>query len=182
VLYVAEGRAEASLDTFWESLSEEQKAGVEAIAMDMWDPLNSTWRHLPEADDKIVFDKFHIAKHPFEAAARVRGGGALVRWSAGLAEAGGAQDRRSAGQTVQSRGGRTGGAPGRRSRAEEGQDRRSAGQTVQSRGGAGPADRRARGVKSGSQGERGVRLRWRSGRGAGRARAGRTRRGAGRTP
>jgi transposase len=64
VLFVAEDRSEASLDAFWESLSDEQKTGVEAIAMDMWDPyVSSTRRHLPEADNKIVFDKFHIAKH-----------------------------------------------------------------------------------------------------------------------
>lgn len=73
VLFVAEGRSEASLDAFWETRTEEQKAGVEAIAMDMWDPyVNSTRRHLPEADRKIVFDKFHIAKHLSEAVDRVR--------------------------------------------------------------------------------------------------------------
>lgn len=73
VLFVAEGRSEASMDGFWTALSEEQKAGVTAIAMDMWDPyVNSTRRHLPEADSKIVFDKFHIAKHLSEAVDQVR--------------------------------------------------------------------------------------------------------------
>lgn len=43
VLYVAEGRTEASLDGFWSGLSEAQIQGVEAVAMDMWDPyINST--------------------------------------------------------------------------------------------------------------------------------------------
>jgi hypothetical protein len=35
VLFVGEGRTEASLDGFWATLSEEQQAGVRAIAMDM---------------------------------------------------------------------------------------------------------------------------------------------------
>ena len=39
VLFVAEGRRKASLDGFWETLSEEQLAAVEAIAMDMWGPV-----------------------------------------------------------------------------------------------------------------------------------------------
>ena len=41
--------------------------------MDMWDPyVNSTREHLADADSKIVFDKFHIAKHLGEAVDRVR--------------------------------------------------------------------------------------------------------------
>jgi transposase len=62
VLFVAEGSSEESLDAFWAALTEEQKAGAQA--MEMWDPyVNSTRRHLPEADGKIVFDKFHIAQN-----------------------------------------------------------------------------------------------------------------------
>jgi transposase len=73
VLFVQEGRTEQSLDSFWSTLSEEQIHGVQAVAMDMWDPyINSTWRHLPEAHSKIVFDKFHIAKHLSEAVDLVR--------------------------------------------------------------------------------------------------------------
>ena len=64
VLFVAEGRRKASLDGFWETLSEEQLASVEAVAMDMWDPyVASTREHLPESDKKIVYDKYHIAAH-----------------------------------------------------------------------------------------------------------------------
>lgn len=73
VLYVAEDRKQSSLDGFWTTLSEEQLAGVEAIAMDMWDPyVNSTREHLPEAERKIVFDKFHIAQHLSRAVDEVR--------------------------------------------------------------------------------------------------------------
>ena len=72
-LFVAEGRTETSLDAFWTGLSEEQIESVEAVAMDMWQPyINSTRRHLTEADGKIVFDKFHIAKHLSEAVDQVR--------------------------------------------------------------------------------------------------------------
>jgi transposase len=73
VLYVAEDRTEASLDGFWSGLAATQIDGVKAIAMDMWDPyINSTLNHLPEAQSKIVFDKFHIAKHLSEAVDLVR--------------------------------------------------------------------------------------------------------------
>jgi transposase len=41
--------------------------------MDMWDPyVTSTLNHLPEVQSKIVFDKFHIAKHLSEAVDQVR--------------------------------------------------------------------------------------------------------------
>ena len=73
VLFVAEKREESSLDAFWSGLSEQQLEAVQAVAMDMWDPyVNSTRRHLPDAERKIVFDKFHIAKHLSEAVDLVR--------------------------------------------------------------------------------------------------------------
>jgi transposase len=73
VLYVAEDRTQASLDGFWETLTEEQVSSIEAVAMDMWDPyVTSVREHVAEADGKIVFDKFHIAKHLGEAVDRVR--------------------------------------------------------------------------------------------------------------
>jgi transposase len=73
VLYVAEDRTQASLDGFWETLTEEQVASIRAVAMDMWDPYVASVReHVPGADGKIVYDKFHIAKHLGEAVDRVR--------------------------------------------------------------------------------------------------------------
>lgn len=73
VLYVAEDRQQSSLDGFWGTLTETQKQGIEAVAMDMWDPyLDSVRDHLEEAEKKIVFDKFHIAKHLGEAVDQVR--------------------------------------------------------------------------------------------------------------
>jgi len=73
VLYVAEERRQSSLDGFWCTLTAGQIAAIEAVAMDMWDPyIASVREHVPEADGKIVFDKFHVAQHLGEAVDRVR--------------------------------------------------------------------------------------------------------------
>ena len=73
VLYVAEDRTQASLDGFWETLTPAQRDSIEAVAMDMWDPyVKSVSEHLPEGERKIVYDKFHIAKHLGEAVDKVR--------------------------------------------------------------------------------------------------------------
>ena len=73
VLYVAEDREQSSLDGFWSTITAEQQASIQAVALDMWDPYVASLRgHLPEAEEKMVFDKFHIAKHLGEAVDRVR--------------------------------------------------------------------------------------------------------------
>ena len=73
VLYVAEDRKQESLDGFWGTLTEGQRTGIEAVAMDMWDPyVNSVREHVAEADRKIVFDKFHVAQHLGKAVDEVR--------------------------------------------------------------------------------------------------------------
>lgn len=73
VLYIAEDRTQASLDGFWKTLTQEQLGSIEAIAMDMWDAyVASVEEHVPEGKQKIVYDKFHIAKHLGEAVDKVR--------------------------------------------------------------------------------------------------------------
>lgn len=73
VLHVADDRKRESLDGFWQSLSCEQLDSIEAVAMDMWEPyIRSTRAHLPDADSKIVFDKFHVAQHLNQAVDKVR--------------------------------------------------------------------------------------------------------------
>jgi len=73
VLYVAEDREQKSLDGFWPTLTEKQRDGIAAVAMDMWDPyVKSVQEHLPESAHKIVFDKYHIARHLGEAVDRIR--------------------------------------------------------------------------------------------------------------
>jgi transposase len=73
VLYLAEDRKQESLDGFWTTLTPEQLEGIEAIAMDMWEPyVQSTRAHLLGAGDKIVFDKFHVVRHVHDAVDQVR--------------------------------------------------------------------------------------------------------------
>jgi transposase len=73
VQYVGEERERESLDAFWESLTAGQLAGVEAVAMDMWEPyVQSTLAHVPEAASKIVHDPFHLVKAMNEAVNKVR--------------------------------------------------------------------------------------------------------------
>jgi transposase len=74
VLYVADDRKRESLEAFWAvRLTDAQRARIEAIAMDMWEPyVQATRARIPDAEAKIVFDKFHIAKHLNEAVDRVR--------------------------------------------------------------------------------------------------------------
>jgi transposase len=73
VEYLAENREKTSLDAYYASLSGEQLAGIQAVAMDMWDPyIASTRAHVPDGARKIVFDRFHIIKHMNEAVDAVR--------------------------------------------------------------------------------------------------------------
>lgn len=73
VLDVIDERTVESLDAFWSQYTPAELAVVEAVAMDMWPPyMASTRRHLEEADEKIVFDKFHILKHIGHAVDLVR--------------------------------------------------------------------------------------------------------------
>ena len=73
VLHVADDRGEEAMDGFWNGLSDEDKAQIEAVAMDMWEPyIKSTMKNLPGAAGKIVFDKFHVAQHLGRAVDKVR--------------------------------------------------------------------------------------------------------------
>lgn len=73
VLYVAEERKQSSLDGFWATLNREQVESIRGVAMDMWDPYEASIReHLPAAEEKIVYDKFHVAKQLGEAVDQVR--------------------------------------------------------------------------------------------------------------
>jgi transposase len=73
VLYVAEDRQQSSLDGFWKTLTAEQLAGIEGVAMDMCAAYEASVRaHVPQAEEKIVYDKFHVAKQLGEAVDQVR--------------------------------------------------------------------------------------------------------------
>lgn len=71
VLEVAPGRTKEAAETLWNTLSDEQKAKVKAVAMDMWPAfMTSAAEHVPDAD--IVHDRFHISKHLGDAVDKVR--------------------------------------------------------------------------------------------------------------
>src|SRR5580692_3916895 len=71
--FVSFDRKKASLDAFYQSLSPKQLAGIRAVAMDMWEPyISATLQHVPDAGNKIVFDRFHVMKHMLEAVDAVR--------------------------------------------------------------------------------------------------------------
>ena len=73
VLAVEEDRKEKSLNRFWQSLTPEQRAGIETVAMDMWEAFyTSTVKYVPNAVNKIVYDNFHIAKYMNKAVDEVR--------------------------------------------------------------------------------------------------------------
>lgn len=73
VEFIAFDRKKSSLDAYFQALTPKQLAGIEALAMDMWEPfVSSTHEHVPDAATKIVFDRFHIMKHMTQAVDLVR--------------------------------------------------------------------------------------------------------------
>ena len=73
VVHVADGRRKEVLEQFYQQFDDEQLAGVETVAMDMWEPyISATAAYVPEAEHKIAFDKFHVAKHLGDAVDQVR--------------------------------------------------------------------------------------------------------------
>jgi transposase len=73
VEYIADDRKQTSLDAYYQSLTPKQLAGIEAVAMDMWDPfVTSTVAHVPEGESKVVFDRFHVMQHMLDAVDEVR--------------------------------------------------------------------------------------------------------------
>ena len=73
VEYIAAERKQESLDSYFQGLSAEQREGIQAVAMDMWEPyVQSVRAHVPGAADKIVFDRYHILSHMGEAVNNVR--------------------------------------------------------------------------------------------------------------
>ena len=71
--YLGDGRTREALDGFWQPQSEAQRAGVEAVGMDLWAPYYvSTVAHVPDAHRKIVHDPFHLVRYRNEAVDDVR--------------------------------------------------------------------------------------------------------------
>lgn len=68
---LVEGRKTENAEQLLETLGEEQRSGVKAVAMDMWPAFEAAVREkLPQAD--IVYDKFHISGYLNKAVDDVR--------------------------------------------------------------------------------------------------------------
>lgn len=73
VEYVVEDRKQESLEQYYRQFTSKELAGVKAVAMDMWDPfIAATKAHIPQADQKIVFDHYHVTRTVTEAVDKVR--------------------------------------------------------------------------------------------------------------
>lgn len=61
VVWMGEGRSMETLDQFFAGMTDDQKAAIEAVAMDMWEAyINRVQHHCPQAH--IVFDFFHVVQ------------------------------------------------------------------------------------------------------------------------
>lgn len=73
IVYVGQGKGQDALDAFWETLTPEQLVGIEVINMDMSEAYTqSVLKCVPGGQDKIVYDRFHIAQHMGKAVDEVR--------------------------------------------------------------------------------------------------------------
>jgi len=71
VLEVVPGRSLESAESLWRKLPKEQRQGIKAIAMDMWEAfMTASKRNAPQAD--IVHDKFHTIAYLTKAVDIVR--------------------------------------------------------------------------------------------------------------
>ena len=73
VEYVVDDRKQKSLESYYQQFTREELAAIEAIAMDMWDPyIAATKAYVPDADKKIVFDRYHATTQVTKAVDKVR--------------------------------------------------------------------------------------------------------------
>jgi len=73
VVHVADSRKREAFAEFLETRTPEWLAKVETVAMDMWGPyISAAGEHLERPHERIVFDKFHVAKLLGDAVDRVR--------------------------------------------------------------------------------------------------------------
>jgi transposase len=73
VEYVGEDRKEESLAGYFRQFTGEELARVRTVTMDMWDPfVAATRKAIPGAEDKIVYDRFHVMRYVVQAVDDVR--------------------------------------------------------------------------------------------------------------
>lgn len=73
VEYIGEDRKEKSLGDYFDAFPEARRKEIEAISLDMWPAyINACRKGVPDADEKMVFDRFHIMRHVIDAVDKVR--------------------------------------------------------------------------------------------------------------
>jgi len=73
VEHIEDDRRKESLDGYFSLLTPRQRAKIEAIATDIWDPyLGSIREHVPHREEKLVFDRYHLMTHMMKVVAFVR--------------------------------------------------------------------------------------------------------------
>jgi transposase len=73
VVHVADDRKQETLEGWFDTLSAEERASIESVAMDMWGPyIAAVKAKVPAGEEKIRFDKYHVASHLGEAVDQVR--------------------------------------------------------------------------------------------------------------
>jgi transposase len=73
VEFVCDDREQTSLESYYQRFTAEQRATVKSVSMDMWDPyIAATKSYIPDAESKIVFDRFHVMKYVVDAVDKVR--------------------------------------------------------------------------------------------------------------
>jgi transposase len=73
VEYLGKGREYGSLSAYFKEFSSSELAGIEGIALDMCRSyINACNQFIPQAGQKMVFDRFHIMRHVLEAVDAVR--------------------------------------------------------------------------------------------------------------
>ena len=73
VIHVSDDRKSDSLNEYFDTLPDDYKEGIECVTMDMSRAyIKSVSENVPDADQKIAFDKFHIAQSLGKAVNKVR--------------------------------------------------------------------------------------------------------------
>jgi transposase len=73
VEYIGKDREQESLESYFKLFTKEEREGIQAICMDMWNPyVSATKGCVPGADAKIVFDKYHVMSYLNKATDIVR--------------------------------------------------------------------------------------------------------------
>jgi transposase len=73
VEFVSDDRDQKSLESYYQQFTNDQLATVKSVAMDMWNPyIAATKAYVPNAEQKIVFDRFHVMKYMLEAVDKTR--------------------------------------------------------------------------------------------------------------